>query len=160
MMQVGNEPLPGRDQDGNPLAPDPADIEGGLGDRVTTGFEPEPPRLNYDMWGRKWAILIFWSLVFVDCVATPIVLYFTLHYLTDLSNNLVFTVVTAALGGVSIFEYFVRAWRLWKKDSVCRVAGESRWGRWAFDWFQWNFTLGWIAVMIELIVYVLLSLST
>lgn len=152
MQQLGNDDLSSRDQEGDLIAPDPAEIERGrsLGD-ATAGFEPEPPRLDYDMWSRKWFILFFWSMVFVDCVATPIVLYFTLHYLTDLSNNLVFTVVTAALGGVSIFEYFVRAWRLWKKDSTCRVAGESRWGRWAFDWFHWNFSLGWIAVMIELI---------
>lgn len=157
MQQLGNDELPSRDQEGNPIAPDLADIEGQTPDRANTGFEPEPPRLDYDMWSRKWFILFFWSMVLVDCVATPIILYFCLHYLTDLSNNLVFTVVTAALGGVSIFEYFVRAWRLWRKDSTCRVAGESRWGRWAFDWFHWNFTLGWVAVMIELIMYVAYS---
>lgn len=151
MQHLGHEDFSRRDQEGNPIAPDLAEIEAQGPDRTTTGFEPEPPPLDYDMWKRKWSIVFFWSMVLVDCVATPIILYFTLHYLTDLSNNLVFTVVTAALGGVSIFEYFVRAWRLWKKDSICRVAGESRWGRWAFDWFQWNFTLGWVVVMFELI---------
>lgn len=154
-QQLGRDDLSHRDRDEDPMAPVSADAERGRSiGGATGGFEPEPPPLDYDMWSRKWFILFFWSMVFVDCVATPIILYFTLHYLTSLSNNLVFTVVTAALGGVSIFEYFVRAWRLWKKDSTCRVAGESRWGRWAFDWFHWNFTLGWVAVMIELIVYV------
>lgn len=112
-------------------------------------FEPEPPSLNYDLWSRRWHITWFWSLIVVDCVAMPIVLYFCLWYLTDLSPNAVFSIVTAALGGVSIMEYFVRFWRLWKKDSTCRVIGARR----AYlDWFHWNFSLGWIIIMIELIV--------
>ncbi|EGP85612.1 uncharacterized protein MYCGRDRAFT_44869 [Zymoseptoria tritici IPO323] len=115
----------------------------------TIGFEPEPPPLNYDLRSRKWAILFFWSMVLIDCIVAPVALYFTLWYMTDLSPNLVFTIVTAALGGVSIFEYFIRAWRLFRKNSTCRVIGAHRW---YFDWFHFNFTLGWVAVMIELIV--------
>lgn len=88
-------------------------------------------------------------MILVDCVAAPIVLYFCLWYLTSLSPNATFSIVTAALGGVSIVEYFVRFWRLWKKDSTCRVMGARRK---YLDWFHWNFTLGWVIIMIELIV--------
>lgn len=112
-------------------------------------FEPEPPPLNYSLLSRKWSILWFWSLILIDSIAMPIVLYFCLWYLTDLSPNTVFSIVTAALGGISIFEYFIRFWRLWKKGSTCRVIGARRM---YLDWFHWNFTLAWVIVMIELIV--------
>jgi hypothetical protein len=111
-------------------------------------FEPEPPPLNYSLWDRRRAIAFFWVLIVVDCIAMPIVLYFCLWHLTGLSPNAVFSIVTAALGGVSIFEYFLRFWRLWKKDSTCRVIGARRS---YLDWFHWNFTLGWIIIMLELI---------
>lgn len=114
-------------------------------------FEPEPPPLNYTLYTRKMSITIFWSLVLIDSIAMPIVLYFCLWYLTDLSPNTVFSIVTAALGGVSILEYVLRFWRLWKHSSTCRVIGARR----AYlDWFHWNFSAAWFIVMVELIVYV------
>nr|POE51642.1 hypothetical protein CFP56_25849 [Quercus suber] len=112
-------------------------------------FEPEPPPLNYDLWSRKWWIAGFWGLIVIDCVAMPIALYFGLHYGTTLSPNTVFSIVTAALGGVSIFEYVLRFWRLWAKGSKCRVIGARRS---YLDWFHWNFSLGWVIIMVELIV--------
>ncbi len=115
-------------------------------------FEPEPPPLNYTLWTRKFSIFWFWSLILFDSIAMPIVLYFCLWYLTDLSPNTVFSIVTAALGGASIIEYVLRFWRLWKKGSTCRCIGARRS---YLDWFHWNFSFAWIVVMIELIVYVL-----
>ena len=112
-------------------------------------FEPEPPPLNYTLWTRKLSIFIFWSLILIDSIAMPLVLYFCLWYLTDLSPNTVFSIVTAALGGISIVEYFVRFRRLWRKGSTCRVIGARRM---YLDWFHWNFTLAWVVVMVELIV--------
>ena len=116
---------------------------------VELGFEPEPPPLNYSLWVRKKSILIFWSLILLDCIAMPIALYFGLWFGTSLSPNIVFSIVTAALGGVSIVEYVLRFWRLWKKNSTCRVIGARRS---YLDWFHWNFSLGWMIIMIELIV--------
>jgi len=113
-------------------------------------FEPEPPPLNYSLWSRRWSITFFWGLIVIDCVAMPIGLYFGLWYGTNLTPNIVFSVVTAALGGVSILEYVLRFWRLWKKNSTCRVMGDPH--RWYLDWFHWNFSLGWLIIMIELIV--------
>lgn len=114
-------------------------------------FEPEPPPLNYTLRTRKLSIFIFWSLIVIDSTAMPIGLYWGLWYGTDLTPNIVFSIVTAALGGVSIIEYVLRFWRLWKKGSTCRVIGARR----AYlDWFHWNFSFAWIIIIIELIMYV------
>ncbi|KAK1997038.1 hypothetical protein LX36DRAFT_90722 [Colletotrichum falcatum] len=124
-------------------------------------FQPTPPPLNYTLRTRKKAIIVFWALIIFDSVATPIALYFGLWYgvgpgtntptekRQKLSPNAVFSIVTAAVGGASIVEYFVRFWRLWRKGSTCRVIGAHRW---YLDWFHWNFSLAWIIIMIELIV--------
>lgn len=93
-------------------------------------FQPEPPKLNYTLRTRKFAIFFFWTVIVFDSVVMPIALYFGLWYgvgpgnpaNTKLSANTVFSIVTAALGGASIMEYFVRFWRLWKKGSTCRVS--------------------------------------
>lgn len=115
-------------------------------------FEPTPPPLNYSLAPRKWSIVFFWSLIVVDCIFMPVGLYFGLWYgLTrrQLSANAVFSIVTAALGGVSIMEYVLRLRRLMRKGSTCRPIGARR----AYlDWFHWNFSLGWFIIMIELIV--------
>lgn len=127
----------------------------------TVLFEPEPPPLGYTLRTRKIAILFFWTVIVFDSVAMPIALYFGLWYgvgpgtntpteeKEKLSANTVFSIVTAAIGGASIIEYFLRFWRLWRKNSTCRVIGARRW---YLDWFHWNFSLAWIIVMIELIV--------
>ncbi|GAM84697.1 hypothetical protein ANO11243_026960 [Dothideomycetidae sp. 11243] len=85
----------------------------------------------------------------MDSVFMPIGLYFGLQYGTDLSDNTVFSIVTAALGGVSIIEYVLRFHRLWKKGSTCRVIGGRRW---YLDFFHWVFSGMWMVVMVELIV--------
>lgn len=120
-------------------------------------LEPEPPPLNYTLYTRKKAIFIFWSFIIFDSVVMPIALYFGLWYGVGpgttkdnevLSANAVFSIVTAAIGGASILEYFIRFWRLYKKDSTCRVIGARRW---YLDSFHWNFSLAWIIIMFELI---------
>lgn len=120
-------------------------------------LEPEPPPLNYTLHTRKRSIFIFWTFIVFDSVIMPIALYFGLWYGVGpgttkdnrvLSANAVFSIVTAAIGGASIIEYFVRFWRLYKKESTCRVIGARRW---YLDLFHWNFSLAWIIIMFELI---------
>jgi hypothetical protein len=157
-----------------PQAPELADLEKAEGERTAEeraasiaahvgapAFLPEPPPLNYTLHTRYWSILFFWSLIIFDSVVCPVALYFGLWYgvgpgtntpterKQKLSPNAVFSIVTAAVGGASIVEYIVRFWRLWKKNSTCRVIGARRW---YLDAFHWNFSLGWVIVMIELIV--------
>ncbi|KAF2405399.1 hypothetical protein EJ06DRAFT_453280, partial [Trichodelitschia bisporula] len=108
-----------------------------------------PPPLNYSLRTRKKSIAIFWSLIVIDCIFVPIALYFALWYGTSLSHNAVFSISTGALGSVSIFEYFIRFRRLWRRNSSCRVIGARRY---YLDFFHWNLSIAWIAVMVELIV--------
>lgn len=123
-------------------------------------LEPEPPPLDYTLKKRYMAIFIFWTFIVFDSVVMPIALYYGLWYGVGpgsvenqddekMSANTVFSIVTAAIGGASIVEYFVRFWRLYKKGSTCRVIGARRW---YLDAFHWNYTLAWLIVMIELIV--------
>ncbi|KAL1852480.1 hypothetical protein Daus18300_012161 [Diaporthe australafricana] len=87
----------------------------------------------------------------------PIGLYFILWYEAGpgsqeedpLSANTVLSIVTAAIGGSSILEYFLRVWRLWKQGSDCRVIGAQ--SRWNFDWFHWWFGLCLLIVVAELV---------
>ncbi|KAF1987651.1 hypothetical protein K402DRAFT_462537 [Aulographum hederae CBS 113979] len=109
----------------------------------------KPPPLNYTLRTRKKSLAIFWSLIILDCVCMPIALYFGLWYGTSLSHNAVFSISTGALGTVSIVEYFIRFRRLWRKGSTCRVIGARRY---YLDFFHWELSIAWIAVMIELIV--------
>lgn len=108
-----------------------------------------PPPLNYTLRTRKLSIAFFWSLILFDSIAVPIGLYFGLWYGTSLSPNAVFSISTGCLGGVSIIEYILRFYRLWKKGSTCRVLNARRW---YLDWFHWNFSAAWIFIMVELIV--------
>lgn len=87
---------------------------------------PGPPPLEYSVAPKWFHLTWFWSLIFIDSVLMPIGLYFGLHYGTDLTPNTVFSIVTAAIGGISILEYFTRLWRLFKKNSTCRVIGGRR----------------------------------
>lgn len=115
-------------------------------------FEPEPPSLNYDLRSKKRKLAFFWTVVIFDSVLMPIGLYFglwyTVHASGKMSANTVFSIVTAAIGGIAIFEYFVRAWALWKKNSTSRPTGAPRW---YFDWFLWHYTIGWVIIMLELV---------
>ncbi|KAF2725595.1 hypothetical protein K431DRAFT_317569 [Polychaeton citri CBS 116435] len=123
-----------------------------------SAFEPEPPPLGYTLRTRKLAITFFWSLIVFDSIVMPIALYFGLWYgvgpgasegMHKLSANTVWSIITAALGGASIIEYFVRFWRLFRHNSTCRVIGGRRM---YLDFFHWNFTIAWVIVMVELIV--------
>lgn len=79
-----------------------------------------PPPLPYSLRQHKRSIAFFWTLFVIDTLVQPLVLYFALKYGTNLSLNLIFSISTAALGGVSIFEYFYRLHNLMKKTSKTR----------------------------------------
>lgn len=104
-------------------------------------LQSEPPPLPYTLHTRKKSIAIFWTIFIVDTLGQPIALYWGLWYGTDLSHNLgmlvilgrerllsktladqqtVFSIVTACLGGVSVFEYFYRLYNLFRKNSRAR----------------------------------------
>ncbi|KAJ5121585.1 uncharacterized protein N7515_009546 [Penicillium bovifimosum] len=109
----------------------------------------EPPPLPYSLRTRKKSIAIFWTIFVVDTLAQPLILYWCLWHLTDLSHNLVFSIVTASLGGVSVFEYFYRLYNLFRKNSRARpLNSRVSW----LDFFQINFTILWLILAVELVV--------
>ncbi|KAL3478673.1 hypothetical protein BJX99DRAFT_224130 [Aspergillus californicus] len=108
----------------------------------------EPPPLPYSLRDRKKSITFFWTLFVLDCVAQPLGLYFGLWYGTNLSHNLVFTIVTISLGGISVFEYFYRFYNLFRSNSKTRPLNARR--SW-LDFFQINFTIVWLILAVELI---------
>ncbi|CEJ58223.1 hypothetical protein PMG11_06888 [Penicillium brasilianum] len=116
---------------------------------TVSGLPSEPPPLPYSLHTRKKAIAIFWTIFVIDTLGQPLILYWTLWYLTDLSHNLVFSIVTACLGGVSVFEYFYRLYNLFRKKSRARPLNAK--GSW-LDFFHINFTIVWLILAIELIV--------
>lgn len=150
------EALADADQGEGPAVGESENVQSATAQSTPQVLELTPPRLDYTLRTRKWAIFMFWSFIIFDSAVMPIALYFGLWYgagpgsnKDTLSANATFSIVTAAIGGASILEYIVRFWRLWKKSSTCRVIGARR--RY-LDLFHWNFSLAWFIVMIELIV--------
>jgi hypothetical protein len=128
-----------------------------------------PPPLPYSLRDRKRSIAFFWTLFVIDTLAQPLILYYALRYATSLSLNLVFSISTAALGGVSVFEFFFRLYNLMRKNSRARPLNARK--SWVsclhigerkgkghklicgqLDFFQINFTLVWLILAVELIV--------
>lgn len=115
-----------------------------------TEISRTPPPLPYTLRTRKLSISFFWFCFVCDSLVQPLVLYYCLWYLTDLSPNLgeptpedivfrfskplyshecrkiVFTIVTLMIGGVSIVEYFYRFFQLFRKGSKVRPLNARR----------------------------------
>ncbi|QGA14289.1 hypothetical protein EYB26_001942 [Talaromyces marneffei] len=108
-----------------------------------------PPPLPYSLRQRKRSIAFFWTLFVIDTLAQPLILYYALRYETSLSLNLIFSISTAALGGVSVFEYFYRLYNLMRSQSRARPLNARK--SW-LDFFQINFTIVWLILAVELIV--------
>ncbi|KAH8841644.1 hypothetical protein MCOR27_005040 [Pyricularia oryzae] len=113
-----------------------------------------PPPLNFTLHGKRTGIATFVVFTFFDSLVLPVGLYFGLWYGfgpgspkdQPLSASVVMTIVTAIIGGASIWELLQRAWRLGRKGSRCRVFGAA-W--WHFDWFEWWFIVCWVLIIIE-----------
>ncbi|KAJ6126370.1 hypothetical protein N7523_001982 [Penicillium sp. IBT 18751x] len=127
----------------------------------------EPHPLPYSLHTRKKAIALFWILFVLDTLVQPLVLYWALWYATDLSHNLVFSIVTACLGGISVFEYFYRFYKLFRKRACVRpLNARKSWVTFLkvqnscaitnsfsqLDFFHINITIIWLVLAVELIV--------
>ncbi|KAL2869160.1 uncharacterized protein BJX67DRAFT_371096 [Aspergillus lucknowensis] len=108
-----------------------------------------PPSLHYSLAKRKFRILIFWLLVFLDSVVFPIGLYYLLTRTTTLSLTNIFTILTMTLFGTFATESLQRTWLLWKKNSTCRIPNT---GRYYFDFTHWNLLGAWTIIIAELVI--------
>ncbi|KAJ5525152.1 hypothetical protein N7494_011802 [Penicillium frequentans] len=118
-------------------------------ERNTVPVHNEPPPLPYSLHTRKKSIAFFWIIFVLDTLGQPVGLYWGLWYGTNLSHNLVFSIVTACLGGISVFEYFYRLYNLFRKNSRARPLNSQK-SR--LDFFHINFTIVWLILAVELIV--------
>ncbi|KAG6008914.1 hypothetical protein E4U21_003727 [Claviceps maximensis] len=88
---------------------------------------------------RRWRLILFAFLVFVDASAVPIALYYGMHYAGKVEGWIIFAVVTTIWGGPTYVEFGVRTFRLMRKERFYRPLGTQ--SRWCFDMLNWTSTL-------------------
>lgn len=87
----------------NPLEEEPTPKEG-------------PPSLNYDLRARTTSNIIFWSSIVVTLTVIPIIIYYPLTYLTNLSIGTILGLSSISNGLPNFISLFHRLWKLWKYD--------------------------------------------
>ena len=110
---------------------------------MTTTTAHPIPRIPLNPWSHKLSIALPWSILFTSSCILPILLYFLLAHVAHLKTSIALGVPTGIFGAASLLSYVQRAYSLSRRDSTTRPIGGSRW---ALDYFQWNFTLGFCAI--------------
>lgn len=100
-------------------------------------FYEEPPPLNYTIktGRRERAIVIWFTLLFVEAGILPLILFYSLYWGAHLSTTKNLAIITSLIGTVSGFKFAQRMWFLWfARDHVSRRPIGA--GRWGVDFFQ------------------------
>ncbi|KAE8420916.1 hypothetical protein BDV36DRAFT_281141 [Aspergillus pseudocaelatus] len=109
-----------------------------------------PPPLPLDLHEHKLQIFLNWGFILLTSSIVPLVLYPSLHWGANLSIKISLSVASAILGASTLFSLGMRTWRLFKSTSNCRpLKSESRWN---FDFFHWNYLLGFVLVTIIIVI--------
>lgn len=103
----------------------------------------EIPKFSYDLRDHKKGIAINWTIIIITSGILPIALYFALRYGAKLQLSIVLALTSALFGVLSLFSLSKRTWDLTKKNSKCRPLGA---GRWAMDYFNFNFLVAFVAI--------------
>ena len=106
-------------------------------------------RISLNPRAHKLPIAFQISTIFLTSCIIPLVLYYTLIYKTSLKPQIILAVVTPIFGVVSLFSLFLRTWRLLSSSKYLPL-GQKR--RWALDYFDWNFMLGFTVVAVVIAV--------
>ncbi|KAL7788182.1 hypothetical protein V8C37DRAFT_240156 [Trichoderma ceciliae] len=86
--------------------------------------------------GRKrWRLIFFAIMVFIDGSVVPIALYYALKYAGNVQGFIIFAVITTIWGGPTYIEFGIRTLRLVKKERFYRPLGTN--SRWCFDILNW-----------------------
>ncbi|RAH52646.1 hypothetical protein BO85DRAFT_407381 [Aspergillus piperis CBS 112811] len=109
-----------------------------------------PPPLPLDLREHKLHILLQWGIILLTSCIAPLVLYPSLHWGADLSLKISLSVSSAILGASTLYSLGIRTWRLFKSTSNCRPRTSE--SRWSFDFFHWNYLLGFVLVTIIIVV--------
>ncbi|KAI5809814.1 hypothetical protein DFH27DRAFT_476406 [Peziza echinospora] len=115
----------------------------------TTSSSWEPLiELPYDLRARKWKIAVIATVVALDGFIVPTCLFYILKYAVKLGDGKNVAITTSAFGFISFVQYFLRLWRLLKKNSPYLPLEST--SRWHLDLYQIQFTLGFIAITLVL----------
>ena len=92
---------------------------------------------------HKTRLAIAGAGLFTTSCILPLLLYFVLKYKAHTAESITLAVPSAVFGVFSLLSYGQRSWSLGRRASISRPIGG---GRWAFDFFHWNFTVGFLYV--------------
>ena len=95
----------------------------------------ELPSLPFDLWARRWRIVLGIGVLFFFDVAVPLILYYVLQYRTGLDDQDVLGYACLSVGIGELLELPVRGWRLARHPT--RYNGIGCDSRWAFDALFW-----------------------
>lgn len=93
----------------------------------TTSAAAQPlPALPYNPSDHKLGIFMTWTLIVTNSCLLPIALVYGLWYGTSLSKNTLFGIVTGVFGITSLVQFWLRMWKLLRKDAEYRPLGSAR----------------------------------
>ncbi|KAL7280244.1 hypothetical protein ACG7TL_006664 [Trametes sanguinea] len=104
---------------------------------LDTSYNPaRPPPLNYTLKcrGREVAIVVFFTLIFIEAGILPLVLFYSIRWGAHLDNTKNLAIITSTVGTYSGYKMARRSWYLFISDSSHqrRPIGASRFGPDAF----------------------------
>ncbi|KXT10316.1 hypothetical protein AC579_1119 [Pseudocercospora musae] len=118
---------------------------------------PKPlPTLPLDLSQHKVLLTLVWTTIVLANGILPIALYFALHYGTSLDLSLILTIPTILMSVPAVWQLFQRTYYLLNDREGCRPLGmtsqTTKWrNNWSsFDYFQWNYIFGFVALTILL----------
>lgn len=106
---------------------------------LDTSYNPaRPPPLNYTLKcrGREVAIVVFFTLIFIEAGILPLVLFYSIRWGAHLDNTKNLAIITSTVGTYSGYKMARRSWYLFISDSSHqrRPIGASRFGPDAFTY--------------------------
>lgn len=79
-------------------------------------IKQDPPSLNYDLRARTKSNIMFWSSIAITLTVIPIIVYYPLVYLTNLSIGTILGLSSISNGLPNLISLIQRFWKLWKQD--------------------------------------------
>ncbi|KAL7268212.1 hypothetical protein RUND412_009175 [Rhizina undulata] len=102
-----------------------------------TGAREPLPQLPYSLRTRKLSIAIVWSIILIDQLFLPLILFFVLKYVKHMEDGSILGISFSIYGFVSVFQWNFRLFQLLRPSPKYRPLGA---GRWAVDSYQIQFT--------------------
>ena len=103
-----------------------------------------PPPLNYDLRARKVSNISFWLSIVMTVTVIPIILFYTLTFLTKLEVGTILGISSLPSGLPTFVQLPFRIWKLWKQDSGDRRPLSGN----VFDLFMWEYIINFILITV------------